>query len=93
MELENIRWEQRLQHYQKALAQLESGIHLFHERALNDLEKQGLIQAFEYTHELAWKVMKDFFASRGNLEIYGSKDATRESFAYGLLKTWKIGWI
>lgn len=39
---------------------------------LNDLIKQGLIQSFEYTHEIAWKVMKDYAAYQGNAEIRGS---------------------
>lgn len=51
----------------------------------NELEQQGLIQAFEYTHELAWNMMKDFLKDRGNTEIYGSKDATRQAFNAGLI--------
>ncbi len=38
----------------------------------NKLEEQGLIQAFEYTYELAWLVMKDFLEHEGNKNIYGS---------------------
>ena len=56
-----IRWIQRFHNFQIALAQLNDAVLLSKERELSLLEKQGLIQAFEYTHELAWKVMKDFF--------------------------------
>ena len=56
-----IRWIQRFHNFQLALAQLNDAVLLSKERELSLLEKQGLIQAFEYTHELAWKVMKDFF--------------------------------
>lgn len=42
-----------------------------------DILKQGLIQSFEFTHELAWKVMQDFAQDQGNAEIRGSKDATK----------------
>ena len=52
---------------------------------LNDLIKQGLIQSFEYTHELAWKVMKDFLQDVGEVKMYGSKDATMEAFAAELI--------
>src|SRR5690606_3325991 len=52
---------------------------------LDDIIKEGLIQRFEYTHELAWNVMKDFLANAGNTGIYGSKDATREAFAAELI--------
>ena len=54
-------------------------------RALSDLEKQGLIQAFEFTHELAWNVMKDFFKYQGNSTITGSRDASQEAFKSGII--------
>jgi len=91
MERENIRWIQRFDNYKNALSQLSDAVRIQSERKLNSLEEQGLIQAFEYTHELAWKTMKDFILSRGNTEIYGSKDATREFFQLGLIEdgeTW-----
>ena len=81
----NIRWKQRLTNYERALAQLSLAVKLTQERALSDLEKQGLIQAFEFTHELAWNVMKDYFIYQGNTDITGSRDAVRESFAKGLI--------
>ncbi len=56
------------------------------ERSLSDLEEQGLIQAFEYTHELAWNVLKDFLEERGAAKLFGSKDSTREAFKRGLLE-------
>jgi nucleotidyltransferase substrate binding protein (TIGR01987 family) len=85
---QDIRWIQRLNNYQRALAQLRKFIV---KGELNELEEQGLIHAFEYTHELAWNTLKDFLQSRGNTAIYGSKDATREAFRVGLLEegeTW-----
>jgi nucleotidyltransferase substrate binding protein (TIGR01987 family) len=80
------RWHQRLKNFQKALIQLEEGIVLSRQRKLSKIELQGLIQAFEFTHELAWNVMKDFFHYQGNTSIMGSRDATRESFQYGLIE-------
>jgi len=79
----DIRWRQRFSNYQKALSQLRRFIR---KKKLNELEEQGLIQSFEYTHELAWKTLKDFFESRGNNAIFGSKDATREAFKAGLIE-------
>jgi len=60
------------------------------ERELSILEKQGFIQAFEYTHELAWKTLKDFLENRGNTDIYGSRDATKKAFALGLIDDGEI---
>ncbi|WP_333803815.1 nucleotidyltransferase substrate binding protein [Sulfurospirillum sp.] len=82
----DIRWQQRFSNYKKALSQLKNAVNLSGERELSLLEKQGLIQAFEYTHELAWKTMKDFLDYKGSTEqIYGSKDATRQAFLMGLM--------
>jgi nucleotidyltransferase substrate binding protein (TIGR01987 family) len=79
------RWQQRLNNYSNALAQLKSGVELSTQRSLSNLEKQGLIQSFEFTHELAWNVMKDYFANQGNPNITGSRDAVREAFSKGLV--------
>lgn len=83
MQNNDIRWIQRFNNYCKALAQLTKFIA---KADLNELEQQGLIQSFEYTHELAWKTLKDFLEARGNREIYGSKDATREAFKLSLIE-------
>jgi nucleotidyltransferase substrate binding protein (TIGR01987 family) len=84
MSQQDIRWHQRLQNYSTALRQLESAVQLAQTKALSDLEKQGMIQAFEFTHELAWNVIKDYFEFQGNSSITGSRDASREAFQKGL---------
>lgn len=81
----DVRWKQRFSNYKKALSSLKNGVELSHKRELTDLEKQGVIQGFEFTHELCWKTMKDFILERGNQNIYGSKDAIREAFNLGLI--------
>lgn len=80
---EDIRWKQRFSNYIKALNQLQKFID---KGDLNELEEQGLIQAFEFTHELAWNVMKDYFEYQGNTSITGSRDATREAFQRNLIE-------
>ena len=92
MTSEDIRWKQRLQNYQKALLVLSKGVELSRLRPLSDIEQQGIIQAFEFTHELAWNVMKDFFEYQGNSTIMGSRDATREAFLRNLI-TDGDGWM
>jgi len=57
---------------------------------LNDLLKQGLIQSFELTHELAWNVLKDYAAYQGNPDIRGSRDAAREGFSMGLIQNGEV---
>ncbi len=82
----DIRWHQRLENFSRALSQLRTAVALSRQRSLSELEIQGLIQAFEFTHELAWNVIKDFFFEQGNSSIMGSKDATREAFQHSLIE-------
>lgn len=80
------RWRQRFNNFKQALAQLVGAAELTRVRPLSKLEQLGLIQAFEFTHELAWNTLKDFLARRGHTaRIYGSRDATREAFAADLI--------
>ena len=85
MNQQDIRWQQRFANYKKALLQLQSAVVLSQQRALSNLEKQGVIQAFEFTHELAWKMLKDYLEDQGNQNVKGSKDATREAFKVALI--------
>src|ERR1043165_6090254 len=88
MTTQDVRWIQRLNHFSKALGQLKKFIQ---KGKLNELEKQGLIQAFEYTYELAWNTLKDYFEAQGEINIHGSKDAFRLAFKRGVIEdgeTW-----
>jgi nucleotidyltransferase substrate binding protein (TIGR01987 family) len=78
----DIRWKQRFYNYQKAVNQLTKFIE---KGELNELEEQGIIKAFEYTYELAWKVIKDYYEQQGEVAIQGSKDAIRIAFQRGLI--------
>lgn len=86
MTTQDIRWIQRFNHFIKALSQLREAVTLAQERPLSKLEEQGLIQAFEFTHELAWNTLKDFLEERGVQNLYGSRDTTREAFKTGLIE-------
>ncbi len=80
-----IRWIQRFNNFKRSLKQLENAMALMEERELSDLEKQGVIQAFEYNYELAWNVLKDFYEYQGDQDIQGSRDAIRTAFKRGLI--------
>ena len=90
MNTQDIRWIQRYYHFNQAFFQLKDAVELAQQRPLSKLEGQGLIQAFEYTHELAWKTLKDFLENRGVQPLYGSKDTTRAAFRAGLIKNGEI---
>jgi len=82
---EDIRWKQRFQNYKKALLTLKNAVELSAERELTDLEKQGTVQGFEFTFELAWNVMKDYLEEQGVTGIIGSKNAIRHAFNKGII--------
>ena len=52
---------------------------------MSQIIKEGLIQRFEYTFEMAWKVMKDYALYQGISEIAGSRDAIRYAFSSNLI--------
>ncbi|MFL9811803.1 nucleotidyltransferase substrate binding protein [Stutzerimonas sp. VN223-3] len=89
---QDIRWQQRLANYNRALAQLTNAVQLAQTRPLSELEKQGMIQAFEFVFELAWNLMKDYFLYQGNPAITGSRDAIRTAFKQGLIVDGE-GWM
>ncbi len=85
---EDIRWKQRFSNYKKAFAQLEEFVN---KPELSRLEEIGMIKAFEFTYELAWNVIKDYYQYQGVTEIQGSRDAFRTAFKQGLIEegeTW-----
>lgn len=88
---EDIRWKQPFDNFSRAYASLRKAVVLSHERPLSELEQQGLIQGFEFTHELAWNVLKDYLEAKGFTGLIGSRDATRLAFRNGLIEdgdTW-----
>lgn len=90
--MQDIRWKQRFKNFKSALQQLTNAVDLSHTRPLSELEQQGLIQAFEFVHELAWNVLKDFLEYDGIQNLTGSRSTVREAFKYGILDDGQI-WI
>jgi nucleotidyltransferase substrate binding protein (TIGR01987 family) len=80
--MEKKRWKQRLENFGYALKQFTKFIE---KKELNELEKQGLIKAFEYTYELAWNTLKDYYEYQGEANIQGSRDAIQIAIQRGLI--------
>ena len=87
---EDIRWKQRFENYKKALITLKNAVELAASRELSDLEKQGMIQSFEFTFEMAWNVMKDYLEEQGITGIIGSKGAVRHAFNKDLIEDGQV---
>ena len=88
----DVRWRQRFDNFERALQLLERGVELARQRPLSELEQQGLIQGFEFTHELAWNLLKDYLQHQGIASIIGSRDATRLAFQNDLISDGE-GWM
>ena len=58
-----IRWQQRFQNFERALLLLRESLEV--KKKLSQLEKEGIIQRFEYTFELAWKTLSDYLKDQG----------------------------
>jgi len=88
--MKNIRWIQRFDNFEKAFKTLRDAIALSRIRDLTALEKHGLIHSFEFSHELAWNVLKDYLAVKGISDLIGSKDASRSAFKNGLIENGEV---
>lgn len=88
MENKDIRWKQRFSNYQNAFVRLKEAVEKFEQ--LDTLSKEGLIQRFEYTLELAWKTLKDYLESKGDLVKF-PRDVIKKAFQTNLIdngETW-----
>lgn len=83
MNEKDIRWRQRFQNFEKAYKQFNAAIVDFSK--LSDLEKEGLIQRFEYTFELAWKTLKDYLESQ-EVPANFPREVIKSAFHYGLIQ-------
>ncbi|WP_129595747.1 nucleotidyltransferase substrate binding protein [Anaerophilus nitritogenes] len=87
MEGKEIRWRQRFENFHKAYGQLHNAILDFDQ--LSVLEKEGLIQRFEYTFELAWKTLKDYLESQ-EVEVKFPREVIKAAFHYELIEDGEV---
>jgi nucleotidyltransferase substrate binding protein (TIGR01987 family) len=82
MEDKDIRWKQRFDNFNKAFHRLKEAMEA---TDLNELERNGLVQRFEFTLELSWKVLRDFLEYKGFSFKPSPKDTFREAFSAGYI--------
>jgi nucleotidyltransferase substrate binding protein (TIGR01987 family) len=87
----DIRWQQRLTNFERALRLLREAM-INGPDALNQLEKEGVIQRFEYCFELAWKTVKDYMEANGVVfDVVMPRQVIKDAFAAKVLNdgaTW-----
>jgi nucleotidyltransferase substrate binding protein (TIGR01987 family) len=81
---------QKLENYKKALARLNEGIEKFDKT--DDLQRDGLIQRFKYTFELAWKTLKAIFEEEGLIGMNSPTTVLREAFTANLISDEEV-WL
>lgn len=90
---EQPRWRYRFDNYKRAFLLIREAIETAEERELTQLEKEGVIQRFEYTWELAWKVMKDYLEYSGViLETTTPRSVIRAAFSANIIEDGE-GWM
>jgi nucleotidyltransferase substrate binding protein (TIGR01987 family) len=90
---EPARWAYRLDAYRRALSRLTEAVEAERSRGLSDLEQMGLVQSFEFTVELGWKLMGDVLDAQGLLvPVSGPNAIIRASFEARILADGR-GWL
>lgn len=81
-EMKDIRWKQRFQNYERAFKLLEGAIAI---EELSEIERAGLIQFFEMSFELAWKLLKDYLQEEG-FTVRSPKETLKQAFQAGFVE-------
>ena len=89
----DIRWKQRFQNFDRAFLLLRSALEERGLEQMSDLEKEGLIQRFEYSYELAWKTMKDYLEEHGiNINPVTPRNVIKEAFSANIITDGQV-WV
>lgn len=81
--ISEARWRERFSDYKKALERMRESLK---KEELNELEKDGVIQRFEFTFELAWKTLKDYLEDQSFIDVTSPKKAIQKAFENGLIQ-------
>ena len=87
-----LRWKQRFENFQKAFAVFERTLTVYRQHASDEIYQLSLVQAYEFTFELAWKTMKDYLESQGDEGITTPKRIIRQAFNYKIINDGRL-WL
>ena len=86
--MEDIRYIQRFENYEKSFLLLKESLQIADPSIV---EKGGVIQFFEVTFELSWKLMKDYLEYQG-YEVNSPRESIKRSFSINLIENGSL-WI
>lgn len=84
------RYKIKYTNLQCAIQSLQEGLDAYGEHPAK-IVRDGVIQRFEFTCELAWKTVREFLLDQNFTEIDSPKATMRQAFAYGLISD-QAGW-
>jgi nucleotidyltransferase substrate binding protein (TIGR01987 family) len=87
-ELKTIRWQQRFKNLDKASSQLARGLAI---EQPSEIERQGIIQSFEFTFELSWKTLKDYLEAQGVICQF-PREVIKKAFQHQIIPNGEI-WL
>ena len=79
--LKDIRWKQRFENFDKSYKLLNK---YAKQPITTELERAGIIQFFEMSFELAWKVLKDYLEAQEYL-VKSPRETVKQAFQIGLI--------
>ncbi len=82
MEQHDIRWKQRFQNFEKTLSYLDHALNI---QKPDVTQRAGIVQFFELSYELAWKVLKDYLEDQGFTDIATPRAVIKKSYEIGLI--------
>ena len=92
-EYDDARWRKRFDHFSRAVPLVEEIIPRVRRDDLTVLERDGFIQRFEFTFELAWETMADYLEAQGVEPTNGgARSVIRNAVEVGLVEDGD-GWM
>lgn len=77
---------QKIENYKHAFAQLEDAVMRYLASPQDTLYRDGLIQRFEFTVELAWKSLREYLEDQGVvLSVSSPRAVLKEAYAVGVI--------
>ncbi|MGL5067654.1 MAG: nucleotidyltransferase substrate binding protein [Sarcina sp.] len=86
--LKDVRWKQRFENFEKSYKVLKK---YANSDIKSELEIAGIIQLFEVSFELSWKVLKDYLESNGYI-VKSPRETVKQAFQDGIIENGHI-WI
>ena len=84
------KWLERLVTFKNAIGRLAEVIDLSNQRKLNQFECDSLIKRFEFSFEMAWKLMMSYEKENGVIELHGSKDVVRHPLVQKIVQAYEV---